>query len=240
MKNFVSSIVAEVGDVEIIEPVGEKPVKTRRTKKMNVARALLVLAKELVKDDNRNPEPGSIVGLLDEMGDKDSKNMPKVAVTEFIAKNVVVAIFPGENPRSPFMFYYLDDNGRVWYTMSPHKRGVVKADSFDEFIRLVKSGKLKAQFVERGKIIDRAPRIAKDMPKVAKIKSLYHDVIVSALRRLGRGDIDPRHAEAYLRVDFSTLDSLSRSRFIREIAEIIPDIDADPKMAERLAKSYGL
>ena len=87
-------------------------------------------------------------------------------------------------------------------------------------------------------------KIAQELVAVAREmvagKSMYDDVISSLLRQMGRSDIDPRHVEGYLRLDFNALDHLSRSRFLKEMKEIVPAIDADPRGAEQLAKSYGL
>lgn len=76
--------------------------------------------------------------------------------------------------------------------------------------------------------------------KTSAIKSPYYDIILALLKRAGRKNIDPRHVEAYLRESFRTLDNLNSSRMLREIKDIIPVIDDDPKMAEMLAKTYGL
>ena len=87
-------------------------------------------------------------------------------------------------------------------------------------------------------------KIAKELVRLARelivAKSMYEDTINGLLRQLRRTDIDPRHVEGYLRLDFGTLDHLSRGRFLKEMREIIPAIDADPKGAESLARSYGL
>ena len=87
-------------------------------------------------------------------------------------------------------------------------------------------------------------QISNELFKIAKelvaIKSPYHDMILALLKKAGRKDINPRHAEAYLRESFRTLDNISSSRMLREIKDIIPVIDDDPRMAEMLAKTYGL
>ena len=88
----------------------------------------------------------------------------KEARIERIAKKMVagpkiVAIFPGENPRNPYMFYYVDDSGRVWYTMSPHSRGAVQADTYEEFVKMVMNGRVKALWVEDGEHVNSAPWI---------------------------------------------------------------------------------
>jgi hypothetical protein len=79
-------------------------------------------------------------------------------------------------------------------------------------------------------------KIARDLTAV----SAYGGFISDVLRSLRITGIDPRHVEAYMRLDHGTLDSLSRSDFVRETKEIVPIIMADVKSAERLAKSYGL
>ena len=62
------------------------------------------------------------------------------------------------------------------------------------------------------------------------------------LKREGRKDIDPRHVEAYLRseTDRGTLDDWSRGKFQQMVPMTIQLIDANPKLAEQLARSYGL
>ena len=50
----------------------------------------------------------------------------------------------------------------------------------------------------------------------------------------------PAQIEAFMRVEHSTLDGLSRSRFASEVRFACQCIDADPAMASRLAASFGL
>lgn len=79
---------------------------------------------------------------------------------ELTAGGKIVAIFPGENPRSPHMFYQLGDDGMVRYFMSGGGgRGSVVADSYERFIRMVDGGNTRAVWVEDGRIADKAPRI---------------------------------------------------------------------------------
>jgi len=110
-----------------------------------------------------------------------------------------------------------------------------------EIIEPVESKPVKTR---RTKKVDSSERVARELVRMAReltaLRSMYDDIVTSTLRKLGRTDIDPRHAEAYLRLDFRTLDHLSRTRFLKEISRIIPIIDADPREAERLARSYGL
>ena len=57
--------------------------------------------------------------------------------------------------------------------------------------------------------------------------------------RAAVSDCDPRHVEAYMRLEFSTLDGLS-SRFAKEARAAAACVREDVDAAERLAKSYGL
>lgn len=52
---------------------------------------------------------------------------------------------------------------------------------------------------------------------------------------------DPRHVEAYMRVEHSTLDSLSNQRFRTEVSIARACIrEGGLEMAERIAQSFGL
>lgn len=85
--------------------------------------------------------------------------------------------------------------------------------------------------------------IAGELVKLAKeliSRSPYHDTLAMILREIGRSDIDPRHVEAYLSLEHRTLDEFSRTTLKRLTVDIVKDIDADPKQAERLAESYGI
>ena len=53
-------------------------------------------------------------------------------------------------------------------------------------------------------------------------------------------DIQPRHVEAYMRLEHGTLDKLSAAQFRRSIIEAEQCVVADHNMAERLAQSYGI
>lgn len=71
--------------------------------------------------------------------------------------------------------------------------------------------------------------------------SLYQKSIREEIAKQGYvGKYDPRHIESYMRLEHSTLDSLSRRQFSQEVAIGIQCIDADGiDNAESLAKSYG-
>ena len=54
-------------------------------------------------------------------------------------------------------------------------------------------------------------------------------------------DVDPRHVEAWMRVEHPTLDGLSRREFIAEMHVALGcAIDAGPEASEALAASFGL
>ena len=51
---------------------------------------------------------------------------------------------------------------------------------------------------------------------------------------------DPRHVEAFMRLEHGTLDGLSPAKFAAEVAVARECIDLDPVMAEEMARSFGL
>jgi len=54
-------------------------------------------------------------------------------------------------------------------------------------------------------------------------------------------DIDPRHVEAFMRLEYATLDHLSRSTFNREVRIGVACIrEGGVAAAERNAQSFGL
>lgn len=70
---------------------------------------------------------------------------------------------------------------------------------------------------------------------------MYQDTIRQELARLGRPDVDPRHVEAFMRLQYGTLDHLSRAEFRRETAIGVGCVDEGGEDgAESLAASYGL
>lgn len=64
--------------------------------------------------------------------------------------------------------------------------------------------------------------------------------ILEDLERLDAREVDPRHVEAYMRLEHGTLDALSREQWAAEVAIAVALINEDPAGAERLAESYGL
>lgn len=56
----------------------------------------------------------------------------------------------------------------------------------------------------------------------------------------GAADLDPRHIEAYMRLENSTLDGLSEPAFRQECVIAAYAVKHDPDGAERLARSFGL
>lgn len=79
------------------------------------------------------------------------------------------------------------------------------------------------------------------MPATAR-PSHYADTIREDLARLGFiGLFDPRHIEAYMRLEHSTLDGLSVEQFRSEVATSAACIrEGGTDDAEALARSYGL
>lgn len=72
------------------------------------------------------------------------------------------------------------------------------------------------------------------------MKSLYTDIINRIAADAGV-DVDPRHVEGFMRLQYSYLDHLDRATFKREILltqEIIRTEGID--VAESCARSYGL
>lgn len=54
-------------------------------------------------------------------------------------------------------------------------------------------------------------------------------------------DIDPRHVEAWMRIEHPTLDGLSLAEFINAMhAALAAALDAGPEESEALAASFGL
>lgn len=53
-------------------------------------------------------------------------------------------------------------------------------------------------------------------------------------------DCDPRHVEAFMRLEYGTLDHLDRAKFAREARTAALCTREDPETAEMLARSYGL
>ena len=71
---------------------------------------------------------------------------------------------------------------------------------------------------------------------------MYQQMIRERLASMGYiGKYDPRHIEAYMRLEHSTLDGLSSAQFNREINISMECVNAGgTDMAEDCAKSFGL
>lgn len=82
------------------------------------------------------------------------------------------------------------------------------------------------------------------MERTAALKkgeTVYRKTIAAILAKIGRSDIDPRHVEAYMSVQFSTFDSLSYDQFVAETKIGVACIEAGgTDRAEKLAQSFGL
>jgi hypothetical protein len=70
---------------------------------------------------------------------------------------------------------------------------------------------------------------------------MYRNMIREDIARMGAIGVDPRHVEAYMRLEHSTLDGLSRQQWQSEVALAVECVKADgPDNAEACARSYGL
>ena len=70
---------------------------------------------------------------------------------------------------------------------------------------------------------------------------MYQRMIREELARKGYvGQYDPRHIEAYMRIEHPTLDGLSKASFRKEIEWSRQAVDLDPAAAERCAQSFAL
>jgi len=73
------------------------------------------------------------------------------------------------------------------------------------------------------------------------MKSPYYESIRNEIARQGKIGIDPRHVEAYMRLEHSTLDGLSKSQFNSEVRiGIMCTQEAGKQSAELCAQSFGL
>jgi len=77
-------------------------------------------------------------------------------------------------------------------------------------------------------------------PSVSK-RSPYADTIMKVAKRLGRPAVNPRWVEAFMRLEYPSLNSVSPESFDREVKIGISCIDfVGPEKAERCAQSIGL
>ena len=68
---------------------------------------------------------------------------------------------------------------------------------------------------------------------------MYNQLIREALAKQGRIGVEPRHVEAFMRLEFGTLDGVCNwDRAVREAADGV--VAAGPGLSEELALSYGL
>jgi len=71
--------------------------------------------------------------------------------------------------------------------------------------------------------------------------AMYQQTIREMAAALGYVGINPRHVEAWMRIEHSTLDWMDRNRFRDEVEIAIACIrHAGPDKSESLAQSYGL
>lgn len=70
---------------------------------------------------------------------------------------------------------------------------------------------------------------------------MYQKMIKKELERMGEEDTDPRHIEAFMRIEHGTLDHLSQVAFRQEIRIGLDCIsEGGVEGAESLAQSFGL
>jgi hypothetical protein len=83
--------------------------------------------------------------------------------------------------------------------------------------------------------------VAKELRKIASIlaawRSAYHDSITRILRQIGRKDLDPRHIEAFMRLEHRALGSLSPAQFKKEVKVCSRLVD---EVADHRIKFCGL
>ena len=71
--------------------------------------------------------------------------------------------------------------------------------------------------------------------------SFYGKLISETAAKSGRVDVDPRHVEAFMRLEHPTLDGLDRRQFDSEVRIAIACIDEGGLIeAEACAESFGL
>jgi hypothetical protein len=79
------------------------------------------------------------------------------------------------------------------------------------------------------------------MPAVARRESFYAPRIRETAARLGFIGTDPRHIEAYMRLEHSTLDGLAEWQFNAEVETACACVAVDgTEGAEACARSFGL
>jgi len=115
---------------------------------------------------------------------------------------------------------YRDDSVCVWI-------GGIEGGARDVWFR-----REDLEMVEQGP----APRGDLEAPR-----SAYRDLIVAALERQSLGNLDPRHVEAWIRVEHPTLFALDDEQFEREVAIAAAcAIEQPTATSEALARTYGL
>jgi hypothetical protein len=79
------------------------------------------------------------------------------------------------------------------------------------------------------------------MRQTTPATSVFRSLILEDAAKLGRADVDPRHVEAYMRLERGPLDQLSRTEFLNEVIVAIHCLDtAGPHAAHQWADSVGL
>jgi len=70
---------------------------------------------------------------------------------------------------------------------------------------------------------------------------MYQQMIREELARMGRIGVEPRHVEAWMRSEHSTLDGLGVAGFAQEVRAAVACVDAaESGLSEQVAQSYAL
>ena len=104
-----------------------------------------------------------------------------------------IAIFPGENPKYPYMFWYLED-GTVWYTSGGNQKA--NEGTLEEFIAKVQRGGSRAKFVENGVVVTHPPKIM-----VASMVGEQYKSIADAVEATGDDGYAPGATEIWYATD---------------------------------------
>lgn len=66
-------------------------------------------------------------------------------------KKKIIAIYPGESEKHPYMYYYEDPKTKeIFYISGNGHNPVIVADDADEFNKLVKNNRIQAQLMKEG------------------------------------------------------------------------------------------
>ena len=157
----------------------------------------------------------------------------------------IVGIFPGENPRRPYMFYYEADDGKIWYTMSPQKRGAVVAKNMREFVKMAKRGDIKVWLVKDGKVVykSKVKEVKREEEPLDDSGREWLDDEVSAEFESYIDDVDVDGADQADRTFKKTLAHWKRTLgkeeyayFVKQLTDMVVDWKRKNRVAHELVK----